>query len=467
MAIKTDVELTAENEEVAIKHDDRFSYTTHLKNFLKNFIDSKERILGNPDVNGKVSSSTTDGVRSWVTAGGSGTATIIDITYANLVIAITNSTLTKGSWYRITDFATVHNILTSSPNVVNTGTTEPLIVFATGINTLAEQAFSELYPQDVIRYEVANTKMAGATKGVILFRHDTDKNISCFYDWRNVKNRDYGQSFSSTAFNIGSGVRLKTVDTGAVSDKYTFEDSQNPSNTNNVTIGLLSENNRINNLVINSNFGAYTRNYKNIIIADGCSNIRIGTYTIASIDLKNISIGSGSSNIFLIGLVGGGKIGQNCNKIRWDISFDNNNFIIENNVNEIWGNKNAFIGSGSNNITVDSFSTIRLTIDTNCFNLYIKAETDKVTFDSNCSDIQILSTNTFSDVYFGAGFNNKIFNTGITNSINCKYLISNTTSKTFTTAPASALVFDKVDSAGDLWATSIDTAGVISQVKMV
>ena len=90
---------------------------------------------------------------------------IIDVTYDELVALMdpSDERLVPGQFYRITDFATVHWMVdcnnnyilddTDGEKVIHTGTTEPLIVFATSENTLSPFAYSETHPEDIIRYD--------------------------------------------------------------------------------------------------------------------------------------------------------------------------------------------------------------------------------------------------------------------------------------------------------------------------
>lgn len=136
---------------------------------------------------------------------------ITDVTYAQLQVLITDGALETGRQYRITDYATAYNIFDGGTNAVieaKVGPEEPLIVLATGDSTLAKEAFSSLYPNDIIYYNplVEATKRAAfiaagdiafvtagslvaGFKGLIEFRHDTKQNVSTWYDFRNIKFR--------------------------------------------------------------------------------------------------------------------------------------------------------------------------------------------------------------------------------------------------------------------------------------
>lgn len=134
---------------------------------------------------------------------------VVDITYANLVTAIGASTLIKGTQYRVTDFATVHTIPNSSPTLVNTATTEPIIVTALSTNVISNVAYSETYPTDTIWYTVSNSLLSGATKGVITKRVDNYLNIETPYDFRGVRFRRY--KLNPTAWSSGTAYNLYDV----------------------------------------------------------------------------------------------------------------------------------------------------------------------------------------------------------------------------------------------------------------
>lgn len=154
-----------------------------------------------------------------------------DVTYAQLSALITAGTLEAGRHYRITDYVTAYNIFDGGTNAVieaQLGTAEPLIVLATGTATLAKQAYSALYPHDIIHYnplvnavELAAFIVAGDVgfvtagslvagfKGLIEFRHDTKQNVSTWYDFRNIKFRrwavdavDYSDSTAYIAKDV-------------------------------------------------------------------------------------------------------------------------------------------------------------------------------------------------------------------------------------------------------------------------
>ncbi len=125
-------------------------------------------------------------------------AVIYDILYTDLVTAIGASTLVKGSWYRITDYQTVHQI----PDTVdiNTAVVEPLIVMALDLNKISNQAWSESFPQDEIYYDYSmNLAEDGTTPrpGFITYRRDTKRDIEFYCDFRNYKVRRYNHNITT------------------------------------------------------------------------------------------------------------------------------------------------------------------------------------------------------------------------------------------------------------------------------
>ena len=123
------------------------------------------------------------------TGGGTGSTSVINVTYSGLSSMIFSSILTTNQSYLITDYQSVHII--PFTDIVNTGTTEPLLVTASGNNKLKPEAYSKLYPQDIIYYDVNNRQdmVPGCTKGYIYRRVDTLKNNDIPFDFRNVKFR--------------------------------------------------------------------------------------------------------------------------------------------------------------------------------------------------------------------------------------------------------------------------------------
>jgi hypothetical protein len=164
--------------------------------------------------------------QQWVdiSLGGAGGGGCIDVTYNELVTLIGTSGLTCGSYYRITDYATVHwmvdgdgnYILAEGEKIIHTGANEPLVVLATSANTISTEAWSALYPQDVIKYDwnpanwtgIKNfwdsdllTTPAGFT-GIITRREDTLLANLVNFDFREITYRLW--SIAQVAWNSGT-----------------------------------------------------------------------------------------------------------------------------------------------------------------------------------------------------------------------------------------------------------------------
>lgn len=126
-----------------------------------------------------------------------------DITYADLVIAIGANTLVVNAMYRISDFATVHEMYdndTVISGATHTCATEPLIVRAIASNALSPIAFSQTHPEDIIFYDYNNNQTAvpGCQYGYIYRRIDTIRDIDLWLDWRNVTFRRWAINVTST-----------------------------------------------------------------------------------------------------------------------------------------------------------------------------------------------------------------------------------------------------------------------------
>lgn len=125
---------------------------------------------------------------SGLSTGGGISSNLYEVTYSGLTTHISNSTLSGGSYYMITDFATIYdrpdyfiNGNAKSVGSVNTytGMTEPIIVLATSENTLSVDAYQPNYPKDKIKYDWSwsNTEINGTpTYGRISERIDEYEN---------------------------------------------------------------------------------------------------------------------------------------------------------------------------------------------------------------------------------------------------------------------------------------------------
>jgi hypothetical protein len=135
----------------------------------------------------------TDGV--WTKYETSAAPAITQVTYTELVALIGSSSLVPDRTYLLTDYMTTWNDpVTDEP--FSSGVPEPLYITATDTDKLSKECKSELYPQDIVYYEVtgdiANGEgTEGFTKGKIYRRIDTIYNNDIGTDWRHITYRRY------------------------------------------------------------------------------------------------------------------------------------------------------------------------------------------------------------------------------------------------------------------------------------
>lgn len=165
-----------------------------LKSFSGGVLSAKSIKAGN----NIVLTEANDTITINATGGGSGGG-VIDITHADLVIAKNASTLSPGTFYRITDFRTMYDqpdheadglLKTSLPAKV--GPIQPITVLAISNDTLSLRAYQEDYPLDVIDYILEFTTPVNntVTKGRIIYRKDEFGNEVDF-DFKNVVFKRY------------------------------------------------------------------------------------------------------------------------------------------------------------------------------------------------------------------------------------------------------------------------------------
>lgn len=141
------------------------------------------------------------------------------VTYSELYDLFTGETLNPGLYYLINDFQTCYdqpdfdqNGNAIVGNNYKTGTTEPILVLSTGVNSLSPKAYSLEYPLDEISYDISFTvteRTGNPAKGRITERIDERGNRTD-YDFRSVlfKRYDfyYSENYYSGTLSIdGSG----------------------------------------------------------------------------------------------------------------------------------------------------------------------------------------------------------------------------------------------------------------------
>ncbi len=108
------------------------------------------------------------------------------LTYSELLNKLSYGELAPGASYLISDYQTVHTI--PARQDLHVGPVEPIIVTAVSPNKLAPEAYSTVYPQDILYYDIENnqSKVPGCTKGYIYRRIDTRQKNDFPLDFRNV-----------------------------------------------------------------------------------------------------------------------------------------------------------------------------------------------------------------------------------------------------------------------------------------
>jgi len=129
---------------------------------------------------------------------------VIDKTYTELTTMVANNELVPGQTYLLTDYMTTY-IQPVTNIYMESGVIEPLLLTAVSTNKFHTVCKSQLYPQDIIYYEISailpnDTRhyniedeivlgTEGFTKGKIYRRIDTLYNNDVGTDWRHIKYR--------------------------------------------------------------------------------------------------------------------------------------------------------------------------------------------------------------------------------------------------------------------------------------
>lgn len=125
---------------------------------------------------------------------------ITSVSASELLALMSGSDLTQGNYYIINDFQTIYDQpdydslgVAKVSVTTKTASLEPLIVFATSSSEIAKQAYSTIYPNDVIEYDISFTQteiMNAPAKGRISLRID-DNNNRTDYDHRTILFKRY------------------------------------------------------------------------------------------------------------------------------------------------------------------------------------------------------------------------------------------------------------------------------------
>ena len=171
-----------------------------------------------------------------------GDLSLLEVTYAELAGIISRQELVPYKRYLIKDYQTVHSI----PNTtdINTGDVEPLMVTALSADRLDAIAYSSLYPQDTIYYEVENNQaiVPGCTKGYIYRRIDEMQNNDFPMDFRNVKFRRW--EIAQPAWNVSNvpytkGVIVSNPASSALYISLVDGNDEDPTNVGSTTWEML------------------------------------------------------------------------------------------------------------------------------------------------------------------------------------------------------------------------------------
>lgn len=276
-------------------------------------------------------------------------AGIINKTFAQLMTLKNDEELVPGQFYRITDFKTKY--LQPVSEIVKESTNpEPLICLAIGVDTISHRVYSEIFREDIIFWDCNDNtveEVGGSRTGKIYFRHDTDRNIKAWYDWRNIEFLRYESDIyidfelwdDGVSYSIGSvvigGDDCLYVNLRPVAENSGVTPESDPSNW--VKIFTLGE------LIPSPTFQiGYTENWGGITVS---SNLEPTEYVTFSDDGNNIeleksdSYGSRYGNNVFLGYTENVYIGSNSQNntfagpvysLRTGTGFSNNIFRSEN-----------------------------------------------------------------------------------------------------------------------------------------
>lgn len=211
----------------------------------------------------------------------------IRINYNDLLVLRNASNLATGSFYLIQNLA------------------EPLVVFASELDKIDYKAYSPVYPQDEILYDFVNNN--------IIYRKDTVKNLSAWYDWRTI-------TFTRWETASGNGVYTSPSNTGygSISGFYTFG---NTIDFNGVFIPGDGSGGNCFNVHIgrsDSNYWGPGYDRNNIVMGNTCSDIIVHDNTVNCTfgdTIQTLTIGPESSNIIIAQGSYAISLGSNCNSI--------------------------------------------------------------------------------------------------------------------------------------------------------
>jgi hypothetical protein len=302
-------------------------------------------------------------------------AAVVEFTYSELVSGLTGSSLSEGSYYKITDFRTCYDQpdFDYQNNPITTGNykqaaIEPIIVFAISNDKISSIAYQPEYPNDRIQYDWTwnQTEITGGTAyGRIVERIDAYNNRTD-YDHRKILFKRYrlftyreDQPLNGTieifpnGSIVGTGSTFNTLDPGdviyvpGVSPNYyeitTITDNFNMGVTGSV-IGTDGSGLTFYKAIeeTNDSDGYFSYKRTNVKTNDFIEYTTFGNAIGESYAINNYvgnyasytSMGEGApgsfilaNNVFLEGQYGSNKFGDDCY----------NNTFGTDNTNNIWG----------------------------------------------------------------------------------------------------------------------------------
>jgi hypothetical protein len=324
--------------------------------------------------------------------------------YSGLTSLISTSGLTAGSYYLITDFQTCYdqpdfdydgNPITSGN--YKQGPVEPLIVFATSVNTISSEAHQPTYPNDKITYdwsfsatEVTNSAAFGRiTERIDEFNNRTD------YDHRNILFKRYRLFTIRQQQPLNGTIELQSDGTVLGTNTY----------FTNLSVGdvIFMDNNGRFHEIINITDNTTMTVSGDTIFSFGCCG--------------NFWMGIEETN-------GGGYFSYNQRNVKTDDYLEYTTFgdAISNDYV-----KNTYIGNYANNYQNVGFGTFLLAnnvflegqYESNkfgdyCYNNTFGTDNQNNTWGDYC--YQNVSTNDIDDCTFGYYFNNNLINSNMESS---------------------------------------------------
>ena len=324
------------------------------------------------------------------------------VAHAELLSLISTNQLAAGTMYEISDFATIYDQpdydsegLPKPPNEIVTMTApiEPLIVLAVSTNMISKQAWSTLYPYDIIEYDISVTETdytQSPSLGMISWREDEFGNTTP-YDSRGVVFKRYEDSEGSGIFTIvnDNGFASRTdiptfgLDCENIKlSKHNIHEAgldDAPFVMPNNIFGDYCEstiaqgdffNNTFGNTCYGLVFGHFCRNNR---IGDGCYNNQIGNEfagNVIGLNFNNNVIGSGFANNTLADNFQSNTIGANFSSNTTAGGFNSNS--IEDDFQ-----RNTNIGDNFSNNNIADYFQDNVDIGANCtFNVIYDLFTD-------------------------------------------------------------------------------------------